>query len=47
MEKEKEIKAWLSLFRELNYLATLNKNHPKLYDIFIADRDYIKMKYMK
>lgn len=48
MEKEpREIKAWLSLFRELNYLATLNKNHPKLYDIFIADRDYIKMKYMK
>jgi hypothetical protein len=46
-ESSPSTKAWLSLFRELNYLATLNKNHPKLYDIFIADRDYIKMKYMK
>lgn len=46
MSKEpREIQAWLSLFRELNYLAILNKNHKKLYNIFISDRNYIKMKF--
>jgi hypothetical protein len=38
-------KNWLSLFRMINYLAVLNKNHPRLHDIFIADRNYIKRKY--
>ena len=45
MKSATSTKAWLSLFRELNYLATLNKNHKKLYDIFIIDRNYIRTKY--
>ena len=38
-------KNWLSLFRMLNYLAVVNKNHKTLHNILIADRNYIKKKY--
>lgn len=38
-------KNWLSLFRMLNYLAVLNKNHKTMHKILIADRNYIKRKY--
>jgi hypothetical protein len=38
-------KEWLPLFRHLNYLAVLNKNHPLYYNIFNSDRDYVKAKY--
>jgi hypothetical protein len=38
-------KNWLSLFRMLNYLAVVNKNHKTLHKILIADRNYIKKKY--
>jgi hypothetical protein len=37
---------WLSVFRRLNIQATYNKyRNPKLHDMFIADRDYIKKTY--
>lgn len=37
---------WLSIFRRLNIQATYNKyRNPQLYNMFIADRDYVKAKY--
>jgi hypothetical protein len=36
---------WLSVFRKINYLAVLNKYHPKMYEIFVSDREYIKQRY--
>lgn len=36
---------WLSVFRKINYLAVLNKYHPKMYELFVSDREYIKQKY--
>jgi hypothetical protein len=38
-------KNWLSLFRTLNYLAVVNKNHKELHDIFTRDRNYVKKRY--
>jgi len=38
-------KNWLSLFRTLNYLAVVNKNHNELHDIFTHDRNYVKKRY--
>jgi len=34
-------KNWLSLFRTLNYLAVVNKSHPTLHALLIADRNYV------
>lgn len=38
-------KNWLTIFRKLNYLATLNKNNPLMYGIYKGDSEYIKNKY--
>lgn len=36
---------WLSLFRTLNYLAVVNKNHENIHERLIADRNFVKRKF--